>query len=153
MPAVGTSRPGVATNADEVAADELATDADELAEQVAGQLLARWGVVAWELWDRESFRLPWREVVRALRRFEARGLALGGRFVAGMTGEQYADPEAAGLLARIGRASADGSTLVVAASDPLNVTGTVIAGPRVAAVRRRTVVYRDGALAAGGGGP
>ena len=63
---------------------------DELAEAVAWQLLARWGVVAFELWSRESYRLPWRQVVRALRRLEARGLALGGRFVAGLSGEQYA---------------------------------------------------------------
>ena len=67
---------------------------EELAESVAQQLLARWGVVAWELWSRESFKVPWREVVWALRRLEARGVALGGRFVAGLSGEQYALPEA-----------------------------------------------------------
>ena len=64
--------------------------AEELAEAVAWQLLARWGVVAWELWARESYRIPWRDVVRALRRLEARGQTLGGRFVAGISGEQYA---------------------------------------------------------------
>ena len=67
---------------------------EALAESVAHQLLLRWGVVAWELWGRESFKVPWREVVWALRRMEARGLALGGRFVAGLSGEQYALPEA-----------------------------------------------------------
>ena len=118
--------------------------ADELAEAVAWQMLARWGVVAWELWDRESFRVPWRDVVRALRRFEARGLALGGRFVAGISGEQYAAPEAVDLLAGIGRTAADGSEVAVAGSDPLNVTGTVVPGPRVPAARHRRVVYRDG---------
>jgi ATP-dependent Lhr-like helicase len=117
---------------------------EELAEAVAGQLLARWGVVVWELWARESFRVPWRDVVRALRRFEARGLALGGRFVAGLSGEQYATPEAADLLADVRRAGGKGDEVVVAGSDPLNLTGTVLGGPRVPAVRRRTVVYRDG---------
>ena len=72
---------------------------EELAEAVAWQLLARWGVVAWEVWGRESFRVPWREVVWALRRLEARGVALGGRFVVGLSGEQYALPEAAEELA------------------------------------------------------
>jgi ATP-dependent Lhr-like helicase len=71
---------------------------EELAERVAWQLLARWGVVAWEVWGRESFRVPWREVVWALRRLEARGLVLGGRFVVGLSGEQYALPEAASAL-------------------------------------------------------
>ncbi len=118
--------------------------AEELAEAVAGQLLARWGVVSWELWARESFRVPWRDVVRALRRFEARGLALGGRFVAGLSGEQYAMPEAADLLWRVRREPGRGAEIVVAAADPLNVTGTVLPGRRVPAVRHREVVFRDG---------
>ncbi len=69
-------------------------DPDALAEQVAGQLLARWGVVFWDLMARENLALPWREVVWALRRLEARGLVRGGRFVTGFSGEQYALPEA-----------------------------------------------------------
>ncbi len=112
---------------------------DELAEAVAWQLLARWGVVMWEIWDRESFRVPWRNVVRALRRLEARGLAEGGRFVAGLSGEQYALTEAAQLLARTRREQGRPDHQVVAASDPLNLTGTVVPGPRVPAVRHRQV--------------
>jgi ATP-dependent helicase Lhr and Lhr-like helicase len=117
--------------------------AEELAEAIAWQLLTRWGVMAWELWARESFRSPWREVMRALRRLEARGLALGGRFVAGLAGEQYALPEAAELLGRV-RKSPDVDEVAVAAADPLNLTGTVLAGPRVPAVRHRQVTYRGG---------
>ena len=123
---------------------EAVEAADELAETLAWQLLARWGVVAWELWARESFRVPWREVIRALRRLEARGQVLGGRFVAGLSGEQYAALEAAELLATVRGSPADGAEVVVAGTDPLNVTGTVIPGPRVPAVRYRRVVYRDG---------
>ena len=37
----------------------LATD--ELAEHVAGQLLARWGVVFWDLGAHEDLAVPWRE--------------------------------------------------------------------------------------------
>ena len=76
---------------------------EELAEDVAWQLLARWGVVAWEVWSRESFHVPWREVVWALRRLEARGVALGGRFVVGLSGEQYALPDAAEELVKVHR--------------------------------------------------
>ena len=71
-----------------------------LAEQVAGQLLARWGVVFWDLMARENLAVPWREVVWALRRLEARGLVRGGRFVTGSSGEQYALPEAVEELRR-----------------------------------------------------
>jgi ATP-dependent Lhr-like helicase len=125
---------------------EGALAAEELAEAVAWQLLARWGVVAWELWARESYRVPWRDVVRALRRFEARGMALGGRFVAGLSGEQYARPDAAELLAAVRAKPGDGRPVTVAGSDPLNVTGTVLPGPRVPAVRHRRVVYLDGSV-------
>ena len=119
--------------------------ADELAEAVARQLLVRWGVVAWELWARESYRLPWRDVVRALRRLEARGQCLGGRFVAGLSGEQYALEEAAELLAQV-RDRHDDDAFSLTASDPLNLTGFVVPGPRVPASRRRQLQYRDGTL-------
>jgi ATP-dependent helicase Lhr and Lhr-like helicase len=118
--------------------------AEELAEAVAWQLLARWGVVAWELWARESYRIPWRDVVRALRRLEARGEALGGRFVAGISGEQYASPEAAALLADVRRDPGRGAEVEVAGADPLNLTGGMLGGPRVPSVRDRTVRYRGG---------
>lgn len=117
---------------------------EELAEAVAWQLLARWGVVAWELWSRESYRIPWRDVVRALRRLEARGQALGGRFVAGIAGEQYASPEAASLLTDVRRDAGRGVDVVVAGADPLNLTGEVLGGDRVPAVRYRTVRYSNG---------
>jgi ATP-dependent Lhr-like helicase len=125
---------------------EFGLGVDELAEAVAWQLLSRWGIVAWELWSRESLRLPWREVMRALRRLEARGIALGGRFVAGLAGEQYAMPEAADLLGSARRADDRHDDVVVAASDPLNLTGTVLGGRRVPAVRNRQVAYRGGVL-------
>jgi ATP-dependent Lhr-like helicase len=118
--------------------------AEELAEAVAWQLLARWGVVAWELWAHESYRVPWREVVRALRRLEARGQALGGRFVAGISGEQYASPDAASLLADVRRDTGRGEDVEVAGADPLNLTGELLGGPRVPALRYRSVHYQSG---------
>jgi ATP-dependent Lhr-like helicase len=117
---------------------------EELAEAVAWQLLARWGVVAWDLWPRESYRVPWREVVRALRRLEARGQAMGGRFVAGISGEQYALPEAASLLAEVRRHPERGAELAVAGADPLNLSGGVVHGPRVPAIRHRSIRYLGG---------
>ncbi len=125
--------------------------AEELAEAVAWQLLARWGVVCWEVWSRESYRVPWRDVVRALRRLEARGQALGGRFVAGVSGEQYACPDAVALLADVRRDRALGADVTVAAADPLNLTGTLLDGPRIPSVGHRQVRLLDG-VAAGAAG-
>ncbi len=118
--------------------------AEELAEAVAWQLLVRWGVVAWELWSHESYRVPWRDVVRALRRLEARGQVLGGRFVAGVSGEQYALAEAASLLADVRRDPERGAEVEVAGADPLNLTGQTLGGARTPAIRHRTVHYRNG---------
>ena len=87
--------------------------------------------MAWEIWSRESFKVPWREVVWALRRLEARGLVLGGRFVAGLSGEQYALPEAFDELRATHRRGASGEQVVVAGADPLNMTGSILGGARV----------------------
>jgi ATP-dependent Lhr-like helicase len=118
--------------------------AEELAEAIAWQLLDRWGIVAWEIWSRESFRVPWRDVVRALRRLEARGQALGGRFVAGISGEQYATAEALALLHTVRGDQARGDDVIVAGADPLNLTGSWLGGLRVPAVRDRSVRFQSG---------
>jgi ATP-dependent Lhr-like helicase len=73
-------------------------DSDELAEMVAWQLLHRWGVVFRDVYLKERLAVPWREVLWALRRLEARGLIRGGHFVTGITGEQFAEEATVSLL-------------------------------------------------------
>ena len=131
------------------AADALATD--ELAEQMAGQLLARWGVVFWDLASHEDFSVPWREVLWALRRFEARGLVRGGRFVNGFAGEQYALPEALDELRHAGRSQPKGEIVRLSAADPLNLSGVILPGRRVPALRTNSIVLRDGVMESGEG--
>jgi ATP-dependent Lhr-like helicase len=75
-------------------------DLEELAENVAWQLLARWGVVFRDVYLKERLAVPWREVLWALRRLEARGLTRGGHFVSGVTGEQFANETTIPLLRR-----------------------------------------------------
>ena len=86
-------------------------DSDELAETVAWQLLARWGVVFRDVYLKEKLAVPWREILWALRRLEARGLIQGGHFVVGVTGEQFADEAAVQLMRARRRA-------LTAATDP-----------------------------------
>jgi ATP-dependent Lhr-like helicase len=117
---------------------------DELAEAVAEQLLARWGVVFRDLATREGLALPWREVVWALRRLEARGSVRGGRFITGFTGEQYALPGAVDALRRTRRMPRDGTLVRLSGADPLNLVGTIVPGQRIPALRSRSVAYRDG---------
>ena len=49
---------------------------------------------------REAAGVPWRELARVYRRLEARGEIRGGRFVSGMSGEQFALPRRGGAPAR-----------------------------------------------------
>jgi ATP-dependent Lhr-like helicase len=122
-------------------------DPDELAEAVAEQLLARWGVIFRDLLVRETVAVPWREVLWALRRMEARGTIRGGRFVAGFAGEQYAVPDAIEVLRSVRKEKRSGESARLSASDPLNLVGIVLPGPRVPALPTNTVTYVDGAVA------
>ena len=119
-------------------------DHDELVEAVADQLLARWGVVFRDLVAHERLAVPWRDLQWALRRFEDRGVVRGGRFVSGLSGEQFALPGAIDLLKRVRRGDVGAGRVEVSATDPLNLTGVLFPGPRVPAVRTRRVVYVEG---------
>jgi ATP-dependent Lhr-like helicase len=121
-------------------------DPDELAEAVAGQLLSRWGVVFRDLFVSESLAVAWRDVLWALRRLEARGVVLGGRHVAGFAGEQFALPEAVEQLRSVAKTAPDGVIVQLSATDPLNLTGVILPGPRVPAQHTRTITLRDGVV-------
>jgi ATP-dependent Lhr-like helicase len=123
---------------------QQAGDREELAEAMAEQLLARYGVVFRDLVGRESLGIPWRDISWALRRLEARGTIRGGRFVAGFVGEQYALPEAVDWLRRVRKAPLSGERVELSACDPLNLVGIVVPGPRVPQVRGQRVSFVDG---------
>jgi ATP-dependent Lhr-like helicase len=116
-----------------------------LTEEVAWALLKRYGVVFKRLLEREGMSLPWRVLLRFYHRLEARGEIRGGRFVAGISGEQFALPEAIGMLRAIRRAGAQESLISVSAADPLNLVGIIIPGPRITAHTSNRVLYHDGA--------
>jgi ATP-dependent Lhr-like helicase len=113
-------------------------------EAVAQKLLARYGVIFRKLLDRESISIPWRDLLRVLRRLEARGEIRGGRFVGGFSGEQFATAEAVHLLRSIRRTTAEGSMISVSAADPLNLLGIVTPGGRLSPAASNRVLYRDG---------
>lgn len=119
---------------------------DELGELVARQLVARWGVVFWDITRCDTLAFPWRHVLRALRRLEDRGEVRGGRFVAGFSGEQFADPEAVESLLDIQHRPKTRQAVHLSATDPLNVTGLLLPGPRIPAVRSRHLVVVDGVI-------
>ena len=68
----------------------------------------------------------------------------GGRFIAGLSGEQYALPEAVGALREIRRKPVGEQDVSLSAADPLNLTGILTAGQRLPALSSNRVLYRDG---------
>jgi ATP-dependent Lhr-like helicase len=117
----------------------------EAIEHLAGTLLRRYGVVFWRLLEREADWLPpWRDLLRVYRRLEARGDIRGGRFVAGFAGEQFALPEAIGLLREARRKAASGEWISVSGADPLNLVGILTPGPKLASLTGNRLLYRDG---------
>ena len=114
-------------------------------EHLARTLLQRYGVVFWRLLEREANWLPpWRELLRVYRTLERRGEIRGGRFVAGFSGEQFALPDAIGMLREARRQQASGALISLSGADPLNLAGILTPGPKLAALTGNRLLFRDG---------
>ncbi|HZZ11100.1 MAG TPA: ATP-dependent DNA helicase, partial [Paraburkholderia sp.] len=138
-----------AVSAPEAAPARRTPLAPEVLEHIAMTLLRRYGVLFWRLLEREADWLPpWRDLLRVCQRLEARGLVRGGRFVNGLAGEQFALPEAIPLLRQMRRHANDSAFIALAATDPLNLAGTLLVGDKVPAVAGNRLLYRDGVIVA-----
>ena len=127
-------------------------DDGDLLEYSAEVLLRRYGVVFRELLTREGRFMPaWTSLLPVFRRMEDRGFIRGGRFVAGVSGEQFALPQAVDLLRDTGRQKASGKSVTIHAADPLNLTGVIYKDVNIAASSSKYFVYRDGELIAAAG--
>ena len=122
---------------------------DDRMQQLAFILLHRYGVVFRKLLINESAQLPpWHEMLRVFRQLEAQGLIRGGRFVGGVTGEQYALPEAVTALRALRKQPHDGQMVSLSAADPLNLSGVLMPGPRIPSLTSNRLLLRDGVLIA-----
>ncbi|HEY5311705.1 MAG TPA: DEAD/DEAH box helicase, partial [Pirellulales bacterium] len=121
---------------------------DERLAHWARLLLDRWGVLFRDVLVRETAAPAWGQLVPVLRRMEAKGEIRGGRFVAGVAGEQYALPGAVEQLRRMKDLPASGETIVLAAADPAHLAGIITDEPRVPITHTNTVAIRDGRLLA-----
>jgi ATP-dependent Lhr-like helicase len=119
-------------------------DREPAVEAVAWTLLHRYGVIFRRLLAREATSITWRELVQVYRRLEARGEIRGGRFVTGLSGEQYALPDAVERLRETRRTPADDRLVTISAADPLNLTGIVTPGDRLRTIAANRIVYLRG---------
>ena len=122
---------------------------DEQLERLIAIYLNRWGVLFRGILEREMLAPPWRVLLRVLRRMELRGSVRGGRFVAGVGGEQFAFQESVdGLRKKAKSLQAEGSSQPVyhslAASDPLNLLNLIMPKRKLAKLLNNRVLFEDG---------
>src|SRR5690606_25163510 len=117
---------------------------EETSEAMARVLLRRYGVLLRELTAREALAPPWRYLLVALRRMEARGEVRGGRFVSGLVGEQFALPEAVEALRATRRLADDGEPVLIGSGDPLNLVGILTPGARIPATSGQVIAFQRG---------
>ncbi|NUN68509.1 MAG: DEAD/DEAH box helicase [Bacteroidetes bacterium] len=90
----------------------------------AEQLLLRYGVVAREIAKREENLLPWSLLAMEFQRMEMRGELRRGYFAEGLSGMQFALPEAVRMLEELrGREPRTAEIVVLNACDPANPYG------------------------------
>jgi ATP-dependent Lhr-like helicase len=126
---------------------ELFADQSRLAV-ICEALLLRYGAVFRATLERETMVPPWRQLLPYLRRMEDRGEVHGGRFVDGFSGEQFALPEAVGLMRGIEARPLERRLVVISAADPLNLGGIITPGVKTAARAGSRVLLLDGVPAA-----
>ena len=119
------------------------TTADDL-DFIATVLLNRYGVVFKSILARESKLPPWRDLLNVYWRKEARGEIRGGRFVSGVSGEQFALPEAIGTLRSLLKAKKTGALITLSSADPLNLVGILLPGEKIAQSAQTKIVFQDG---------
>ena len=118
---------------------------EDAVEHVARRLLRRYGVVYRRLIRIRSFAVaPGASCYGSIgpRRVVVKSGA--GGFAAGFSGEQFAPPDAVGLLRETRRRGYIGNWIAVSGADPLNLAGVLTRGSKIAALAGNRVLYRDG---------
>lgn len=127
----------------------LATTATARADPVEGYthlLLERYGILTREAVEADGGPAPWGEVLQRLKRMEWKGQVRQGYFIAGLTGAQFARPEAVERL-RQARDRASEPPRLLSAADPANPYGSVLPWPdgvRLARISANYLVLANG---------
>ena len=120
---------------------------EEQMERLIHIYLKRWGVITRALLEKESLSPPWREILAYLRKMELRGVLRGGRFVAGLGGEQFSLPDTVEAIRRF-RKTAETKTgksfFCLSAADPLNLLSLISRDQKLSRVQKNRVLYQGG---------
>jgi ATP-dependent Lhr-like helicase len=125
---------------------------EERLENWAWLLIARYGVVFRDVLERETLSPCWGELVRVYRRLEARGEIRGGRFIQGVSGEQFALTETFEKLMKVrderAQGKRKGSYCVLSSADPLNLVGIITPGDKIGSSSKTKILFEEGVVAA-----
>ena len=124
--------------------DENDLEMEKYITNVANMLLKRYGVVFRKLIEKEKLLFMWYDLLKVYRKMEARGTLRGGRFIDGFGGEQYALPEAVTALRNAKNLNTGETYVSLSAADPLNLTGFITPGSRVASLYSNRILYKNG---------
>lgn len=113
-------------------------------EQWAWQLLRRWGVIFRDLLSREPGVPRWWELLQVYRRLEARGEIRGGRFIAGVGGEQFALGDTIRELRQLKGQPSAGELVIISACDPLNLIGILDNAARIPSLATNRIALFNG---------
>ncbi len=125
---------------------------EEKIRRQAEQLLVRYGIVAREIAKREEHLLPWPLLAMEFQRMEMQGEIRRGYFVQGLSGMQFATPDAYRLMEEIKTLRSDGDDpIILSACDPANPYGSGLdAGetsndmPRISRIPGNYIIFVSG---------
>ncbi|MDT8428677.1 MAG: DEAD/DEAH box helicase [Pseudomonadales bacterium] len=124
---------------------------DTQLESVLMIYLHRWGVVFRQVLERETAAPPWWTLLRVLKQMELQGKVRGGRFIAGIGGEQFALEATVQRLRALNRdlpaqeeCYEQGRYHSLAAVDPINLLSIFLPQAGLSRLRRNRVLYRNG---------
>ena len=116
----------------------------EYLEKLVFIYLKRYGVIFRNVLEKESLVPPWRVLIRVLKRLEMQGKLRGGRFIAGVSGEQFAKVETIDQLRKVRKEKKNEDLIVLSAADPINLLGTVILTAKIQHHTNNRILFRDG---------
>ncbi len=120
---------------------------EEQLERLVAIYLQRWGVVSRSVIEKENLAPPWRVLLLTLRKMELRGTVRGGRFIAGVGGEQFAYAETVDALRKFGKEAVNSNArdyFVLAATDPLNLVNIILPKQKLPRLLNNRALYQGG---------
>ena len=122
---------------------------DDVLERLVNIYLERWGIICRKVLEKETSAPPWRILLLKLRRMELQGRLRGGRFIAGVGGEQFALPETVKALRSCAvevkeRSEDKVNRIVINAADPLNLIGNILPGKKIASLATNRIMFENG---------